>query len=130
MREGEGERAGSCVSQRVPACLSLSSPLICVCSHLICTIVTATNSAGQRSHMVEFLFGSRSCDAGDDGDACTAHRALGGWGPDRGGEAVPVPNANVLFANNLLVNPKRRPASQFFEVGLRACVCMGRRHIV
>lgn len=71
--------------------------------------------------MVEFVYGSRSCDSPADDALCAANLATGGWGPAAaptgGGEnAVPVPSSNVFFLNNLLVNPKRRPSSQFFEV--------------
>lgn len=63
--------------------------------------------SGKRSHMAEFLFGSRSCD----GDAdlpgrCDAYLAAGGWGAPTGGPAVPIPNRNVLFLNNLMVNTR------------------------
>jgi hypothetical protein len=70
-------------------------------------VLVAYNSVynvGSRSHMAEFLFGSRSCD-GDSAlpGKCDANRAAGGWGPGTGGAAVPIPNANVFFMNNLLV---------------------------
>ncbi|KAI8467231.1 MAG: hypothetical protein J3K34DRAFT_523904 [Monoraphidium minutum] len=72
-------------------------------------ILVAYNSVyncGQRSHMAEFLFGSRSCDGdGDLPGRCTANGAAGGWGPNNGGaEAQCIPNKNVYFLNNLLVN--------------------------
>ncbi|KAI9030213.1 pectin lyase fold/virulence factor [Hyaloraphidium curvatum] len=64
---------------------------------------------GSRSHTLEFVPGSRSCDG--DSAKCTANRALGGWGPPSGGWAGPndggefVPNLNVYVVNNRIVNP-------------------------
>lgn len=62
---------------------------------------------GARSHVVEFVFGSRSCD----GDAalptgCADHLALGGWGTTLVGvEGEPIPNRTIHFINNLIYNP-------------------------
>jgi len=62
---------------------------------------------GRRSHAVEFVQGSRSCDAADAGEStapCAARRAAGGWGTtDAGGQWIP--NRGVTFTANLLANP-------------------------
>lgn len=58
---------------------------------------------GSRSHGLEFVFGSRSCDG--DGPACAARQAAGGWGPAAVGGDEPIPNKNVYVYNNLLYNP-------------------------
>lgn len=128
------------------------------CTSLLCRV----HSAGQRSHMVEILYGSRSCDGDESlpgvcarnaeaGEQLTnqqtrestllpllhspsvreyagpcpqmtnpAHALIsfsvsptetGGWGPTVPGDnAVPIPNANILFLNNLLINPSNRPS--------------------
>lgn len=60
-------------------------------------------SVGTRSHGLEFVFGSRSCDGNT--TQCTAYRNAGGWGPAAPGSEVPIPNRNVYVYNNLLVNP-------------------------
>ncbi|KAF8073238.1 SPAC5H10.03 [Scenedesmus sp. PABB004] len=72
-------------------------------------------NSGQRSHMVEFLFGGHSCDGDTSPTArgqCAANRARGGWGPASPADgAIPIPNKNVYFINNLLVNPPDSPAA-------------------
>jgi hypothetical protein len=78
---------------------------------------------GERSHLLEVGFGSRSCD-GQDGDEgrhrCAAYQAEGGWGnlliPD-GNNYVRIPNQNVFIYNNLIVNPAGfRSAYQHFSI--------------
>ena len=62
---------------------------------------------GRASHVLEFVFGSRSCD-GDTAllGQCAAHLAAGGWGTTRlGVEGQPIPNRQVYAYNNLLYNP-------------------------
>lgn len=67
--------------------------------------------AGERSHVLEFGFGLRTCDghAGDEGrERCESYRAAGGWGnslEDDGTRQVRIPNRNVFVYNNLIVNP-------------------------
>ncbi|MCK6578917.1 MAG: right-handed parallel beta-helix repeat-containing protein [Anaerolineae bacterium] len=67
--------------------------------------------AGERSHMVEFVFGLRSCDGqpGDEGrERCDAYAAAGGWGDSAiadGDNAIRIPNRSVYFYNNILYNP-------------------------
>lgn len=56
---------------------------------------------GARSHLIEVLFGSRSCDG--DTQRCAANHAAGGWGPTSG--EVSIPNKNVFITNNLIYNP-------------------------
>ncbi len=58
---------------------------------------------GSRSHGMEFVFGSRSCDG--DASRCAANRSLGGWGPSHVGDDEPIPNRNIFVYNNILYNP-------------------------
>lgn len=58
---------------------------------------------GSRSHGIEVVFGSRSCDG--DAAACLARRNLGGWGVAAPGQDVAIPNRNITIANNILFNP-------------------------
>jgi len=58
---------------------------------------------GSRSHGMEFVFGSRSCDG--DGPACAVRQSAGGWGPSVVGGDEPIPNKNIYVYNNLLYNP-------------------------
>ncbi|MBK8022901.1 MAG: right-handed parallel beta-helix repeat-containing protein [Chloroflexi bacterium] len=66
---------------------------------------------GERSHLVEFGFGSRSCDGqpGDDGrERCDTYAAQGGWGNSviaDGENYIRIPNHNVYFYNNVVYNP-------------------------
>ena len=69
---------------------------------------------GTRSHLVEFVHGSRSCDG--DTATCAAHLAAGGWGPSNTGD-VPIPNRHVYFYNNIIVNPAGVQSQwQHFEI--------------
>lgn len=61
---------------------------------------------GARSHVLEFVFGGRTCD----GDAtlagrCAQHLAAGGWGTATVGAAEPIPNRHIYVYNNLIYNP-------------------------
>jgi hypothetical protein len=58
---------------------------------------------GARSHVIEVVFGSRSCDG--DRAKCTAFLAEGGWGTNVVGAEVAIPNKNVTIANNVVLNP-------------------------
>lgn len=59
---------------------------------------------GERSHMLEVVFGERSCDG--NAAACNSRVNLGAWGPrvviDSGS---PIGNKNVFVLNNILMNP-------------------------
>ena len=57
---------------------------------------------GTRSHVIEVGFGSRSCDG--DRVTCTAYLARGGWGTNVPGQEEPIPNKNVIIANNVVLN--------------------------
>ena len=65
---------------------------------------------GARSHLLEAVFGLRSCDG--DGPACAARLAQGGWGSAQIGSAgeQPIPNRDVIFANNVILNPADAPS--------------------
>lgn len=66
---------------------------------------------GERSHILECAFGSRSCDGqpGDPGrDSCSCYLDAGGWGTtviDDGSNNVRIPNKNIYIYNNILYNP-------------------------
>jgi hypothetical protein len=78
---------------------------------------------GSRSHMLEVVFGLRSCD-GQPGDAdrgrCQSYLNLGGWGTtevSNGENDVYIPNRNVFIYNNVFYNPPGFLSSQLFSVG-------------
>jgi len=58
---------------------------------------------GQRSHVIEVVFGSRSCDG--DVSACQSNLTVGGWGTDTVGGEEPIPDRNVYIYNNIVYNP-------------------------
>lgn len=58
---------------------------------------------GRRSHGLEVVFGSRSCDG--DTVRCRQNLLQGGWGTDVPGNAESIPSKNVYIYNNLLLNP-------------------------
>jgi hypothetical protein len=59
---------------------------------------------GANSHVIEVVFGSRSCD--EDAGRCAANLSAGGWGTSRvGAEGEPIPNRNVFIYNNIIYNP-------------------------
>ncbi len=60
-------------------------------------------NVGSRSHVIEVVFGSHSCDG--DTATCRANLALGGWGTATVGAEVPIPNKNVVIVNNVVYNP-------------------------
>jgi hypothetical protein len=60
---------------------------------------------GTRSHVVEFVFGERSCDGNN--SACSNRVALGAWGPTSNSiDPQYIPNQNIFFYNNLVFNPE------------------------
>lgn len=66
---------------------------------------------GVTSHLLEVVFGSRSCD-GQPGDAgralCGIYKAAGGWGTEAvadGTNFVRIPNRNIYIYNNIIYNP-------------------------
>jgi hypothetical protein len=71
-------------------------------------ILVAHNTAykiGTRSHLLEVVFGERSCDG--DTALCTVKRNQGGWGPVATGSenSQPIGNQDVIILNNILYNP-------------------------
>ncbi len=66
---------------------------------------------GSRSHLLEVVFGSRSCDGspGDTGrERCQQYLNHGGWGTtavDDGSNYIRIPNKNVYIYNNVIYNP-------------------------
>ncbi|MSU34170.1 MAG: right-handed parallel beta-helix repeat-containing protein [Pedosphaera sp.] len=58
---------------------------------------------GSRSHLAEFVHGSRGCD-GNEINACLPQLKLGGWGTtNEGGQFIP--NRQVCLFNNVLYDP-------------------------
>ena len=69
-------------------------------------IVMANNTmyrVGSRSHVIEVVFGSRSCDGNV--AKCTTYLAQGGWGTNVPGREEPIPNKNVVIRDNIVLNP-------------------------
>jgi Right handed beta helix region len=70
-------------------------------------------NVGRRSHLLEVVYGLRSCDGqpGDHGrGTCQANLDAGGWGTTRvddGTNAVRIPNRNVTIAGNVIGGPAR-----------------------
>ncbi|MCX7756543.1 MAG: right-handed parallel beta-helix repeat-containing protein [Anaerolineales bacterium] len=66
---------------------------------------------GRRSHVIEVVFGGRSCDGepGEPGrERCQQYLEQGGWGTtevDDGTNDIAIPNKNVFIYNNLVYNP-------------------------
>ncbi|MBI5223565.1 right-handed parallel beta-helix repeat-containing protein, partial [Candidatus Micrarchaeota archaeon] len=61
---------------------------------------------GSRSHVIEVVFGSRSCDGDSDyPNRCTSNQAAGGWGPRNGAAAQNIPARSVYIYNNIVYNP-------------------------
>ena len=58
---------------------------------------------GSRSHVIEVGFGSRSCDG--NASRCATLLAQGGWGTAVPGADEPIPNSQVVIANNVVLNP-------------------------
>ncbi len=71
-------------------------------------------NVGSRSHVIEAVFGLRSCDG--DTATCRDHLALGGWGTATVGAEVPIPNKNVVIVNNVVYNPGTASRWQHFQV--------------
>jgi hypothetical protein len=79
-------------------------------------ILMAHNTAfrvGSRDHVIEIVFGYRSCDG--NAAECNARRLAGGWGPgtpEGDSDDKSVPNKNVFVYNNIVYNPAGYPAPQ------------------
>jgi len=59
---------------------------------------------GKISHVLEVVFGSRSCDG--DVKRCAENLSKGGWGTSQtGGDGEPIPDRNVFIYNNVIYNP-------------------------
>jgi hypothetical protein len=77
---------------------------------------------GTRDHMLEVVFGNRSCDGvpGDEGrQRCQQYLDLGGWGTtvvDDGTNSVRIPDRNVFVYNNILYNPPGVVSPQAFTI--------------
>jgi len=67
--------------------------------------MSALYRVGERSHVLEAVFGSRSCDG--DAVTCQVHLNAGGWGTavTGGAEVAPIPNRHVYFVANVVDNP-------------------------
>jgi hypothetical protein len=89
-------------------------------------VLLAGNTAyrtGSRDHVLEVVFGERSCDGtGEDDARCTAQQDAGAWGPAAaGGDPTPIGNSQVALIGNLVVNPDgiRSEYTQFAVYGPR-----------
>jgi hypothetical protein len=71
---------------------------------------------GARSHLIEVVFGERSCDG--DSSACATRAASGGWGPSSAGlPSQPIGNKQVKIYNNVIYNPAGHPGNdQHFAI--------------
>jgi hypothetical protein len=58
---------------------------------------------GERSHLLEVVFGLRGCDGNT--AQCNTHLAAGGWGTAVTGGEEPIPDRNVYIYNNIFYNP-------------------------
>lgn len=59
---------------------------------------------GARSHLLEAVHGSRSCD--EDATRCQANHNANGWGPVAvGAQEVYIPNRALFVYNNVIANP-------------------------
>ena len=58
---------------------------------------------GARSHVIEVVHGSRTCDG--DRKTAAASLAAGGWGTTVVGGDEPIPSRNVFIFNNVVSNP-------------------------
>lgn len=78
-------------------------------------------NVGRRSHVLEALYGGRSCDGspGEEGrERCGQYLQDGGWGTTRvddGDNYVRIPNDRVYFFNNVILN-ERASQWQVLEV--------------
>jgi hypothetical protein len=78
---------------------------------------------GRRDHLLEVVFGERSCDGtGEDDPVCTGIRNAGGWGPRHGGgDPAMIGDSQTAVVGNLLYNPDgyRSEWAQFGVYGPR-----------
>jgi hypothetical protein len=86
-------------------------------------ILLAHNTAynvGERSHLVEVVFGERTCDGerqGQSNSTCSQYYNAGGWGSGSVDTTPePVGNRNIYILNNILVNPASSSAPQHFAI--------------
>ena len=86
-------------------------------------VLIAHNTAyrvGSRDHLVEVVFGERTCDGTSNGQAdatCAANRTAGGWGPATVRTTPePIGNRNVFILNNIFYNPSGVSAPQHFAI--------------
>ncbi|HYO75692.1 MAG TPA: right-handed parallel beta-helix repeat-containing protein [Thermoanaerobaculia bacterium] len=88
---------------------------------------------GSRSHMVEVVYGGRSCDGEADDPSrvrCQENLDAGGWGNtliSDGNNHTRIPNRNVFIYNNVMTNPAGFASPSAFSIaepseGLRAHV--------
>lgn len=68
---------------------------------------------GARDHIIEVVFGVRSCDG--ELANCAAHHTQGGWGPSTTGSDVYIGNNHIRILNNIVYNPTHL-ADQIFAI--------------
>ncbi|MCB0352679.1 MAG: right-handed parallel beta-helix repeat-containing protein [Bdellovibrionales bacterium] len=85
------------------------------------------SKVGSRSHLLELVFGERSCDG--EISNCENNRDLGGWGPIETGTENNqyIGNRDVIVANNVFYNPPgSQSGSQHFAIyGPRVATAAG-----
>lgn len=86
-------------------------------------VLIAHNTAykvGSRDHLIEVVFGERTCDGEAEGAAdttCALNHSLGGWGADTVRTTPdPIGNRNVKIINNIIYNPPSVVAAQHFAI--------------
>ncbi len=86
-------------------------------------VLIANNTAynvGSRAHLIEVVFGERTCDGERNGVAnsiCAVLNRLGGWGAgETATDPEPVGNRNVSIVNNVVYNPASVVAPQHFAI--------------
>jgi hypothetical protein len=77
---------------------------------------------GTRSHLIEVVYGGRSCD-GEEGEPtrvrCQEYLDAGGWGNtliSDGNNYTRIPNRNVFIYNNTIINPPGHVSPQHFTI--------------
>jgi hypothetical protein len=76
---------------------------------------------GERSHVLEVVFGGRTCDGGDAVN-CQPRLTAGGWANPDFSSDLQIPNRRVFILNNVIYNPAGHPQSQWQQFDVRGPV--------
>lgn len=86
-------------------------------------VLLAHNTAyktGTRDHLLEIVYGERTCDGSSNGaveTTCASYNTAGGWGPSAVRTTPePIGNRNVKVLNNIFYNPAGTVAPQHFAI--------------